>query len=62
MTSEDKAWLLAVAYTTKAPKDTSPNEFLSEVERSEADFLSLLQQKDAEATNESIKIWEKLGS
>ncbi|UBU94858.1 MULTISPECIES: hypothetical protein [Edwardsiella] len=62
MTKEEKAWLLAVAYATTAPKDTSPDEFLVEVERSEADFLSLLQKKEAEAAEESIKIWEKLGS
>ena len=62
MKNEDKAWFLAVAYATTQPDDVTPEEFLSEVERSEVDFLSLLAKQEEDKTNESLKIWEKLGS
>ncbi|WP_414162852.1 hypothetical protein ACMGGS_12040 [Superficieibacter sp. BNK-5] len=62
MKKEDKAWLLAVAYATTQPDDVTPEEFLSEVERSEVDFLSLLTRQEEDKSNEALKVWEKLGS
>lgn len=62
MNKEDKAWILAVAYSTTRPQDITPEEFLAEVERSEVDFLLLLSKQEQEKTNESFNIWEKLGS
>ncbi|HHS9969146.1 TPA: hypothetical protein ACTW6G_004470 [Raoultella ornithinolytica] len=62
MNKDDKAWLLAVAYATTQPKEITPEEFLSEVERSEVDFLSLLTKREEEKSAESIATWEKLGS
>lgn len=59
MKKEDKAFLIALAYATTQPQDITPEEFLSEVERSEVDFLSLINKRDSD---ESLKIWEKLGS
>lgn len=58
MDNKDKAWLLAVAYSTTAPSDVTPEEFLAEVERSEIEFESLL----AKQLGDSLKTWEKLGS
>lgn len=58
MDNKDKAWLLAVAYATTAPADVTPEEFLAEVERSEIEFESLL----AKRPDDSLKVWEKLGS
>lgn len=62
MNKDDKAWLLAVAYATTQPKEITPEEFLSEVERSEVDFLSLLAKREEEKSAESLATWEKLGS
>lgn len=62
MNKDDKAWLLAVAYATTQPKEITPEEFLSEVERSELDFLSLLTKREEEKSAEWIATWEKLGS
>lgn len=59
MKKEDKAFLIALAYATTQPQDITPEEFLSEVERSEVDFLALINKRDSD---ESLKIWEKLGS
>jgi len=59
MKKEDKAFLIALAYATTQPQDITPEEFLSEVERSEVDFLSLINKRNSD---ESLKIWEKLGS
>ncbi|ENK5076522.1 TPA: hypothetical protein ACGBUC_004082 [Klebsiella variicola] len=62
MNKDDKAWLLAVAYATTQPKEITPEEFLSEVERSEVDFLSLLTKREEEESAQAIKTWEQLGS
>lgn len=62
MNKDDKAWLLAVAYATTQPKEITPEEFLSQVELSEVDFLSLLAKREEEKSAESLATWEKLGS
>ncbi|HIH9595226.1 TPA: hypothetical protein ACYVCF_003080 [Klebsiella pneumoniae] len=62
MNKDDKAWLLAIAYATTQPKEITPEELLSEVERSEVDFLSLLTKRDEEESAQAIKTWEQLGS
>lgn len=54
MDNKDKAWLLAVAYTTTAPADVTPEEFLADVERSEIEFQSLL----AKSQGYNINAWD----
>ena len=62
MNKDDKAWLLAVVYASIQPKEITHEEFLSEVDRSEVDFLSLLTKREEEESAKAIKTWEQLGS
>ncbi|TGC17328.1 hypothetical protein [Escherichia sp. E4385] len=62
MDNKDKAWLLALAFSTTHPREITPEDFLSEVESAENEFLSLLNKLDAEKPDDSLKVWEKLGS
>jgi|GEM_PF-3077744 len=62
MNKEDKAWLLAAIYESTQPKGITPEEFLSEVDRSNATFLYLLTKREEEESAQAIKTWEQLGS
>ncbi|MCZ5157308.1 hypothetical protein O5479_13750 [Escherichia coli] len=47
MDNKDKAWLLALAFSIRSQRETTHQEFFSEIENAENEFLSLLNERDA---------------
>lgn len=62
MDNKDKAWLLALTFSIRSQRETTHQEFFSEIENAENEFLSLLNERDAKKSADSLKAWAKLGS
>ncbi len=62
MDNKDKAWLLALAFSIRSQRETTHQEFFSEIENAENEFLSLLNERESKKSSDSLKAWAKLGS
>lgn len=62
MDKKDKAWLLALAFSLRSQREITHQEFFSEIENAENEFLSLLNESDAKERAHRLNIWDKLGS
>ena len=62
MDNKDKACLLALAFSIRSQRETTHQEFFSEIENAENEFLSLLNERDAKKSADSLKAWANLGS